>query len=288
MGFNARRYLYRQTKAISPMISENGVVQIKQEAKEEDQVNIKIEVKEEKEEEIDCDNIPVQTWKPKAEPNIVKKEEEEEKVRWYDNNTFQCRICGFARKSLAMFALHVEKVHEAKLSDFAASYSRTDVFYECQFCLEEVKRENVNSFLCFIFDMLECFGSGSVLDLDSIRSVDQDPAPDPGGKKLPTKIEKSYEISFFKCWMFSFDECSLDALYGGLGISELQFLIKKVFFFVSCKFFSIFGHQNPGSGSRLVFSLKYWIRIKGSGSETLICFYSHGESLLAKKATYIL
>jgi hypothetical protein len=151
MGFNARRYLYRQTKALSPMISENQDDQVKQETIEEDQVNIKIEVKEEKEEEMDCDDIPVQAWKTKAEPIIVKKEEEEEKVRWYDNNTFQCRICGFARKSLAMFALHVEKVHGAKLSDFAASYSRTDVFYECQFCLEEVKLKILKSFLYFIF-----------------------------------------------------------------------------------------------------------------------------------------
>jgi hypothetical protein len=151
MGFNARRYLYRQTKAISPMISENEDVKVKQETIEEDQVKIKIEVKEEKEEEMDCDDITVQAWKQKVEPNIVKKEEEEEKVRWYDNNTFQCRICGFARKSLAMFALHVEKVHAAKLSDFAASYSRTDVFYECQFCLEEVKLKILDSFLCFIF-----------------------------------------------------------------------------------------------------------------------------------------
>jgi hypothetical protein len=47
--------------------------------------------------------------------------------------------------------------------------------------------------------------------------------------------------------------CTLDVLYGGLGISKLQFLI-------SCKFFSIFGHQNPGSGS--LFSLKCWIWIR--------------------------
>ncbi len=56
--------------------------------------------------------------------------------------------------------------------------------------------------------------------------------------------------------------CSLDFLCGGLVIGKLQFLIKNnIFDFVfSCKFFSIFGHQNPGSGS--VFSLKCWIRIK--------------------------
>jgi hypothetical protein len=40
--------------------------------------------------------------------------------------------------------------------------------------------------------------------------------------------------------------CSLDGLFGGLGISKLQFLIKetkKRFF--SCIFFFNFGHQNP-------------------------------------------
>ncbi len=34
-----------------------------------------------------------------------------------------------------------------------------------------------------------CFGSGSELDPYSIRSMDPD--PDPGGQKLPTKIEIS-------------------------------------------------------------------------------------------------
>ncbi len=43
--------------------------------------------------------------------------------------------------------------------------------------------------------------------------------------------------------------CSLDIRYGGLGISKLQFLIKKGFKKISAVFFSsIFGHQNPGSG----------------------------------------
>jgi hypothetical protein len=44
--------------------------------------------------------------------------------------------------------------------------------------------------------------------------------------------------------------CSLDVLYGGPGISKLQFLIKKIKKIFSCKFFPIFEHQNPGSGSR--------------------------------------
>ncbi len=43
--------------------------------------------------------------------------------------------------------------------------------------------------------------------------------------------------------------CSLDVLYGGLGISKLQFLIKKFLIFFSCKFCQIFGHENPGSAS---------------------------------------
>jgi hypothetical protein len=59
--------------------------------------------------------------------------------------------------------------------------------------------------------------------------------------------------------------CSLDVLYGGLGICKLCFLIKKFLF--SFQFFSIFGHQNLGSG----FSLKCLIRISNEyGSETLV------------------
>ncbi len=56
-----------------------------------------------------------------------------------------------------------------------------------------------------------------------------------------------------KCEMFSFEDedfsCSLGVLYGGLGISKLQFLIKKIYIFFCCKFFPIFGHQNRASGS---------------------------------------
>ncbi len=50
--------------------------------------------------------------------------------------------------------------------------------------------------------------------------------------------------------------CSLGdgVLYGGIGISKLQFLIKKIKNKISiCKFFSILDHQtldpDPGSGS---------------------------------------
>ncbi len=41
----------------------------------------------------------------------------------------------------------------------------------------------------------------SFSDPDSIRSVD----PDPGGQKLPTKIEKVKKFQVLKCWMFSFE-----------------------------------------------------------------------------------
>ncbi len=41
--------------------------------------------------------------------------------------------------------------------------------------------------------------------------------------------------------------CSLDVLYEGLGISKLQFLIKKRKKQIFPVFFSIFCHQNPGS-----------------------------------------
>jgi hypothetical protein len=48
---------------------------------------------------------------------------------------------------------------------------------------------------------------------------------DPGGKKLPTKTEKSTGCSLLRAEGFY---CSLGVLYGGLGISKLQFLIKKI------------------------------------------------------------
>jgi hypothetical protein len=45
--------------------------------------------------------------------------------------------------------------------------------------------------------------------------------------------------------------CSLGVLCGGLGISKLQFLIKKIEIKISsCKFFFNFRSSNPGSGIR--------------------------------------
>jgi hypothetical protein len=58
--------------------------------------------------------------------------------------------------------------------------------------------------------------------------------PDTIVQKCPTKIGKSEEISCFEEPVFFFQRaegflCSLDVLYGGLGITQLQFLNKNVF-----------------------------------------------------------
>ncbi len=61
---------------------------------------------------------------------------------------------------------------------------------------------------------IQCCGSG--LDPDSMGSLD--PYPDPDSQSG-------------KCWVFSLRaegfSCSLDVLYGGIGISKLQFLGKR-------------------------------------------------------------
>ncbi len=86
----------------------------------------------------------------------------------------------------------------------------------------------------------------SVSDPDLIRSVD----PDPGGQKMTHKNGQKLRNFMFEV----LDVLSLrprDKL-------NCNFDQKNILFF-SCKFFSIFGHQNHGSGS--VFSLKCWIWI---------------------------
>jgi hypothetical protein len=51
------------------------------------------------------------------------------------------------------------------------------------------------------------------------------------------------------CSLFEGFSCSLGVLYGGLGISKLQFLIKKIEIkFPAINFFD-FRSSNPGSGS---------------------------------------
>jgi hypothetical protein len=84
------------------------------------------------------------------------------------------------------------------------------------------------------FTFFQCCGSGSAFILVSwirIRIRIGNTDPDPGGPKLRIKVKK---IQVLKCQMFSFEGwdfcCSLDVLHGGLGISKLQFLIKKKIF----------------------------------------------------------
>jgi hypothetical protein len=57
----------------------------------------------------------------------------------------------------------------------------------------------------------------------------------------------------FFFWGLKASPCGVHVLYGGLGIGKLQF--NNFFNYSSCKFFIIFGHQNPEN-------LKCWIRIR--------------------------
>ncbi len=83
--------------------------------------------------------------------------------------------------------------------------------------------------------------------------------PDPGGPKLPTKVKK---IQLMKCQMFSLRHedfcCSLDVLYGGLGISKSQFLFKNIYFFICSNFWP----SKPWIRIRIRIDQKRWIRIR--------------------------
>jgi len=83
-----------------------------------------------------------------------------------------------------------------------------------------------------------------------IRKTD----PDPGGPKWPTKVKKIQVL-----WRDEDFSCSLDVLYGNLGISKLQYLIKANTDFISgvfIFFLQIFGHQNLES----LLTKKCWVR----------------------------
>ncbi len=88
--------------------------------------------------------------------------------------------------------------------------------------------------------------------------------------------------------MFSFDlstegfSCSLGVLFGGLEISKLQFLIKKIEIeFLAINFYFILGHQtldpNPGSGSAI-------IKNAGTGSGSTI----HIKSMRTRNPAFLL
>ncbi len=69
----------------------------------------------------------------------------------------------------------------------------------------------------------------------------------------------SARCSFLRAKGYS---CSLEVLYGGLGISKLQFLIKKYQNFFSCKFFPYFGHKTLDPDLDRYSAMKCWIRIQ--------------------------
>jgi hypothetical protein len=80
-----------------------------------------------------------------------------------------------------------------------------------------------------------------------IRIRIRNPDPDLRGQKWPRKIE-NFTVSSAGCSLLRAEgfSCSLDFLYGGLGISKFQFLIKKrnkeKF---SCLFSSYFWSSKP-------------------------------------------
>jgi hypothetical protein len=90
--------------------------------------------------------------------------------------------------------------------------------------------------------------------------------------------------------------CSLGVLYGGLGISKLQFFIKKIESkFPAINFFSILGHQtldpDPESGSTIRKNAgsdsESGSALNQCGSETLrrgtISFHLCGRNIIFKK-----
>ncbi len=102
-------------------------------------------------------------------------------------------------------------------------------------------------FLLKILAQGQCFGSGFNQVSGSVSGSGS------RREKWSTKMEK--KVKSFMFWSAGCSlvraegfNCRLDVLYGGLGISKLQFFIKNIFTIFSCIFFSsIFGHQNPGS-----------------------------------------
>ncbi len=75
-----------------------------------------------------------------------------------------------------------------------------------------------------------------------------------GSRRAKKKLQKQNKFKKFHVWSAGCSHfraegffCSLEILYGGLGIGKLFFHPKKFFFCFSSTFFSTFGHKNPGS-----------------------------------------
>ena len=97
----------------------------------------------------------------------------------------------------------------------------------------------------------QCCGSGSAWILVGWIRIQEGKMTHKNRKKSRIFMFLSTGCSLLRAEGFS---CSLGLLYGGLGISKLKFLIKKIEIkFPAINFFSILGHQtldpDPGSGS---------------------------------------
>ena len=112
--------------------------------------------------------------------------------------------------------------------------------------------------------------------------MDPDPDPDPhwfwspgsGSGSRQAKMTRKRRKKGRNVWFWSAGcpllrgedlSFSMDVLHGGLRINIKQFLINKICIFFQLKIFSIFGHQNPGSGSGSGSALT-WNAESGSGS----------------------
>jgi hypothetical protein len=94
------------------------------------------------------------------------------------------------------------------------------------------KKPIIGRYLILFTCFFQCCVSGSafiLVDCIWIRIGKTD--PDPGGPKRPTKV-KFLSFLSARCSLLRDEDfsCSLNVLYGGLGISKLQFLITKFFF----------------------------------------------------------
>jgi hypothetical protein len=92
--------------------------------------------------------------------------------------------------------------------------------------------------------------------------------PDPRRVKMAHKNWKKLRNFMFwsaECYLLRAEgfSCSLSVLYGGLGISKPQFLIKKQSTIFRCKFFYSFWSLNPWirNRNRIRKLQKCWIRI---------------------------
>ncbi len=100
------------------------------------------------------------------------------------------------------------------------------------------------------------------------------------GSRRAKLTHKSAENSLLRDEDFS---CSSNVRYVVLGISKLQCSIKNYIFF-SCKFFPIFGHQNPGCGSGSACHKKCWIRFGSVSGSALKPMRIHNTAEIIHKS----